>query len=350
MRLRALTGVAIVAALVPVAYATATPPEAGQGTVDRRGRAMTWSVEYRLPDPAPAPGPTATTGTTPVTTTPVTVATPAAVSVRWVAYAGPRTATRLRRVAAGQLTLAVRDGVVRFSRRVPTRVAAPMSGGFCAEYDLPGPGHAAATGTCPSAPTASRDELPARVPEVTVIGDSVGTGLDYVAGGRAAATGPWSAVFDLKVCRRLVAPPCPPNPPSALSVIRSMPGSLGDVAVIHVGYNDWGAVYDIGRVMAALKARGVRRAVWVNLQSIAPASAGVNAVIRRAAGRYDWLQVADWSARSAGQGWFVADNDHLTPSGAYALAAFYRAETAKAIRALRTDAAATAAAAGQPAR
>ena len=65
--------------------------------------------------------------------------------------------------------------------------------------------------------------------------------------------------------------------------------------------------------------------------------------MRRAASRYDWLQVADWSAYSAGHSWFVSDRDHLTPGGAEALAGFYRAEIAKAIRALEGQA-------GSPAR
>ena len=69
----------------------------------------------------------------------------------------------------------------------------------------------------------------------------------------------------------------------------------------------------------------------------------MNAAVRTAAGRYDWLQLADWSAHSAGHGWFVSDRDHLTPSGAQALAAFYRAEITRAIAALERQA-------GSPAR
>ncbi len=306
----------------------APAPTSPQGTVDRQGRSMAWHMTYRLPDPVAVPG----TSTAPVTTPP---SVPATIPMRWVAYGGSRESARLRRLGAGEVALVPRSGVVTFTRRVAVPTGGPMSGGFCAELDLAALGVPPQQPACPTGPTATRDQLSARVPEVTVIGDSVGTGLDYVSGGRAAATGRWSAMFDLKVCRRLVAPPCPPNPPSALSVIRSAPGSLGDVVVIHVGYNDWGGSYDIPRVMAALKARGVRRAVWVNLQSIAPSAPAVNPVIRRAAGRYDWLQVADWAAHSAGRGWFVADRDHLTPSGAYALAGFYRSEIARAIRALR---------------
>jgi hypothetical protein len=256
-----------------------------------------------------------------------------------VAYGGSRADPRLRRVAGGTQSVAVRGGVYAFTRRIAVPAAGPMSGGVCEAPDFAALGFGPAPRACPSGSTATRDQLPARVPEVTVISDSVGTGLDYISAGRARATGAWSAVFDLKVCRRLVAPPCPPNPPSAVSVIRSSP-SPGDVVLIHVGYNDSGSGYDVARVMDALKARGVRRAVFVNLQAIAPFASSVNPVIRRAAGRYRWLQVADWSAYSAGRPWFASDRDHLTPAGAAALAAFYRAEITKAIVALEAPPAA----------
>ncbi len=285
-------------------------PRPVAGSVRRDGRSMVRRVEYRLP--------ATTTGS---------------VSTPWVAYGGSRAERRLRRVAGGTQAVAVRGGTYVFTRRVRVPAAGPMSGGVCEAPDFAALGFGPAPRACPSGPAVTRDQLPARVPEVTVIADSVGTGLDYIPGGRARATGAWSAVFDLKVCRRLVAPPCPPNPPSALSVIRSSP-SPGDVVLVHVGYNDSGSAFDVARVMDALRARGVRRAVFVNLQAIAPFAPGVNPVIRRAASRYRWLQVADWSAHSAGRPWFVSDRDHLTPSGAYALAAFYRAELTKAIAAL----------------
>lgn len=343
---RAVAACAVIMCAVVAGSAVAAAPAAllaapaaeSQGVVRRDGRAMTWTMTYRLPAaaPAPAPGPTpaSTTGTTP-SAVPVPSAPVLKVPMRWVAYGGTRDATRLRRLAAGDAVLPVRSGVVTFQRRVRVPTAAPMSGGFCAQFDLTALGITEPATTCPTGPTATRDQLPARVPEVTVISDSVGSGLDYISGGRAKATGPWSAVFDLKVCRRLVAPPCPPNPPSALSVIQSMPGSVGDIVVMHVGYNDWGAVYDIGRLMTAMKARGVRRVVWLNLQAGAPSAPGVNGAIRAAAGRYRWLQVADWASFSAGHSWFVGDGDHVTPSGAEGLAGFYRAEIARAIAALQ---------------
>jgi hypothetical protein len=289
-------------------------PQPVASAVRREGRSMVRRAEYRLP--------------------PSVVGR---VSTAWVAYGGSRADRRLRRIAGGTQEVALRAGRYAVTRRVAVPTALPMSGGVCEAPDFAALGFGAPPRACPTGPTAARADLRDRVPEVTIISDSVGTGLDYVAGGRARATGAWSAVFDLKVCRRLVAPPCPHNPPSALSVIRSSP-SPGDIVLVHVGYNDSGSGFDIDRVMAALRARGVQRVVFVNLQAIAPFASGVNPVIRRAAGRYRWLQVADWSSHSAGRPWFTPDRDHLTPSGAYALADFYRVEVGKAVEALQGDA------------
>lgn len=284
-------------------------------TVDRVGAGMVLRAEYRLPPSA--------TGRVPV---------------RWRAFAGARTARTLPVVARGTRGVVVSGTTLRITARAPMGSALDRSGGFCLAPDWAAIGLPATAPACMDGPRASRAQMTARVPEVTVIADSVGTGLDYIAGGRAKATGPWSAVFDLKVCRRLVAPPCPPNPPSALKVIKGLGAAVGDIAVIHVGYNDSGAQYDMAQVMSALKARGVTRVVWVNLQGIAPFAPGVNAAIARAAARYGWLQVGNWNARSAGRAWFTSDRDHVTPSGAHALAAFYREEIARAIRAMRDQA------------
>lgn len=296
---------------VPTVPALAAPELAG-ATVERVGARMVLRAEYRLP--APAAG---------------------RVPVRWRAFGGPRRARALAVVARGATTGAVTGTTMRVVARAPMVGGLDRSGGFCLAPDWAAVGLVGPAPACMVGARVARARMTAHVPEVTVIADSVGTGLDYIAGGRAGATGRWSAVFDLKVCRRLVALPCPPNPPSALSVIRALGPAVGDIAVIHVGYNDSGAQYDIARVMSALRARGVRRVVWVNLQGIAPFAKGVNAAISRAAGRYGWLQVGDWNARSAGRAWFTADRDHVTPSGARALAAFYREEIARALRALR---------------
>lgn len=317
-------------ATTPVATAPVTPaPVAAPvpvATADRVGARMVLRAQWRVPANVAGPVP-----------------------VRWRAFSGARTSRTLRVVGHGEARAQVVGGVLRVTARAPMPGGLDRSGGFCVAPDWAAVGLVAAAPGCMTGDRAARADLTAHVPEVTVLADSVGTGLDYIEGGRAKATGGWSAIFDLKVCRRLVAPPCPPNPPSALQVIRSLGPAVGDIAVVHVGYNDSGAAYDIGAVMSALRERGAKRVVWVNLQGIAPFAPGVNAAIRRAAGRYRWMQVADWNSRSAGRAWFTPDRDHVTPSGAYALAAFYREEIARAIRAMRTDGAA-APVGDQPAR
>lgn len=304
-------------ATAPVTTAPVAAP-APTATADRAGARMVLRAQWRVPAGVAGPVP-----------------------VRWRAFTGARTSRTLGVVARGEVRAQVAGGVLRMTVRAPMPGGLDRSGGFCVAPDWGSVGLAGPAPACMTGDRASRADLTAHVPEVTVLADSVGTGLDYIEGGRAKATGGWSAIFDLKVCRRLVAPPCPPNPPSALQAIRSLGRAVGDIAVVHVGYNDSGEAYDIAAVMSALKERGVTRVVWVNLQAVAPFASGVNSAIRRAAGRYRWMQVGDWNSRSAGRAWFTPDRDHVTPSGAYALAGFYREEIARAIREMR---------AGQPAR
>ena len=95
--------------------------------------------------------------------------------------------------------------------------------------------------------------------------------------------------------------------------------------MINVGYNDWTAVYDVDRVMRALKAAGVRAAIWVTLRETTSNYTQVNARIRNAARRWrKSLVVADWNAYSRGKPWFREDGLHLTTSGALGLARLLR--------------------------
>ena len=74
---------------------------------------------------------------------------------------------------------------------------------------------------------------------------------------------------DAVVCRRLVATSCAfqgTQPATALDLVRSRGSALGPVVVVNVGYNDWAAVYDVDKVMRALKAARVRTVVWVTLR------------------------------------------------------------------------------------
>ena len=178
--------------------------------------------------------------------------------------------------------------------------------------------------------TASASAGESAKPRVTVIGDSITASFDYVPSATRYLGKGLDLRSDAVVCRRLVAKSCPfhgSTPPTALQVIGARSHSLGSVVVINVGYNDWAAVYDVDRVMRALRAAGVERVVWVTLReasSNATLYAQSNGRIRAADRTWKSLVVADWSAYSRGKPWFREDGLHLTVSGAHGLARLLR--------------------------
>jgi lysophospholipase L1-like esterase len=172
--------------------------------------------------------------------------------------------------------------------------------------------------------------VPAKT-RVTVIGDSITASFSYVAAARRYLGRGLDVHTDAIVCRRLVAESCAfqgRTPATALQVVGAQGRALGPVVVINVGYNDWAAVYDVDRVMQALKAAGVRHVVWVTLReagSNASIYAQSNARIRSAGKRHrKTLVIADWNAYSRGKPWFREDGLHLTTSGALGLARLLR--------------------------
>ena len=181
---------------------------------------------------------------------------------------------------------------------------------------------AGAAWATPSAPAKTR---------VTVIGDSITASFDFVPSARRYLGNGLDLRSDAVVCRRLVAESCAfqgTTPSTALQVVGAQGRALGPVVVINVGYNDWAAVYDVDRVMKALKAAGVHRVVWVTLRE-AGANAAIyrqsNARIRTAVSRWrKSISIADWNRYSRGKPWFRDDGLHLTSSGALGLARLLR--------------------------
>ena len=175
----------------------------------------------------------------------------------------------------------------------------------------------------------------AKKPRVTVIGDSVQASFSFVP----AATAKLGKGLDLHlnslVCRRLVAPSCSYNgvtPLTALQVVKGSTGNqLGKVVVIHVGYNDDARVYDVNKVMKALRADGVQKVVWVTLHDPGGRYGGNNSKIRAAAKQWKGFSIADWNSLSAGKPWFRADSIHPSPAGAIALAGLIRQKVLAAL-------------------
>ena len=172
---------------------------------------------------------------------------------------------------------------------------------------------------------------PGSKPRVTVIGDSVTASFNYVPAATHYLGKGLDFHSDAVVCRRLVAASCPfqgTTPSTALQVVDAEGRLLGPVVVINVGYNDWAAVYDVDRMMRALKAAGVHTVIWVTLREVGTYASiykQSNARIHHADRKWrNSLVVADWNRYSRGKPWFGSDGLHLTPTGAFGLAKLLR--------------------------
>jgi hypothetical protein len=98
-------------------------------------------------------------------------------------------------------------------------------------------------------------------------------------------------------------------------------GTIGSVLVVELGTNGTVTSSEFDTMMLA--ASGVKRVVFVNVDVPRSWEAGDNAVLAAGVARYPGVAVlADWKALSTGHPeWFTADQVHLNPPGAQALAA-----------------------------
>jgi hypothetical protein len=97
-------------------------------------------------------------------------------------------------------------------------------------------------------------------------------------------------------------------------------GTLGNVLVVELGTNGTVTSSDFDAMMAA--ASGVARVVFVNVNVPRSWMASDNAVLAAGVARYPGVAVlADWNSLSSTHPeWFTADQVHLEPAGAAALA------------------------------
>ena len=97
-------------------------------------------------------------------------------------------------------------------------------------------------------------------------------------------------------------------------------GTLGSVLVIELGTNGSVTSDDVDAMMQA--AAGVKRVVFVNVDVPRSWEASDNAALAAGVARYPGVAVlADWySLSSPHPEWFTADQVHLNPTGASAMA------------------------------
>jgi lysophospholipase L1-like esterase len=158
---------------------------------------------------------------------------------------------------------------------------------------------------------------------VTLIGDSV---ADAIPGDSSAVRILSQGIdLDLEVdaCRRLVDQSCPPNPPTAVQLIKKLGPAIGPTVVIAVGYNDFADHYagEIDDTLAALDAANVKNIFWLTLRAAHHPYINMNDEINAAAAKHPGMTVIDWNVYSRSHpDWFQADGIHLVEAGSEAMA------------------------------
>lgn len=172
---------------------------------------------------------------------------------------------------------------------------------------------------------------------VTVIGDSVVTGVLW--NGKALAI--LGQGLDLKmqvaVCRRLTGQSCPYEGGEAtnlVDLVSSLGAALGPTVVVVVGYNDYQQTFaaSVEQSVRALLGAGVKRILWATLRVAREPYVTMNSDLWAAAVKHPELTIVDWNRYSRSHpDWFQNDGIHLVPAGAVALAGMLHAAVMKAL-------------------
>ena len=169
------------------------------------------------------------------------------------------------------------------------------------------------------------------IPEVTIIGDSVMTGVLWHPQAVAIMQYELGVHWDVAICRTLVGESCPfdgERPPTLLDVVQADGSSISPTVIVEVGYNDPPASFatEVDESIRALLAAGVQHILWVDLHEAQAQYAAMNDVLAAAKIRYPQVTVVDWNGYAqSNYSWFQSDGVHLTTAGGVALATLLHA-------------------------
>ena len=170
---------------------------------------------------------------------------------------------------------------------------------------------------------AGADAAAGGLTHVTLIGDSVATAISGDTDALRILRSGSDLDLDVAACRRLVDQSCPPDPPTAVEVIKKLGAAVGPTVVIAVGYNDFEDRYanEIDDTLAALDAASVKRIFWLTMRAAHHPYINMNDEIDAAAASHPNMTVIDWNVYSRSHPeWFQADGIHLLAGGSRALA------------------------------
>jgi hypothetical protein len=167
-------------------------------------------------------------------------------------------------------------------------------------------------------------------PQVTVIGDSVLTAVEWNAEPLAVLRQGLDLRLDVGICRTLTGVSCPfedRRAPMLVDVVDTLGTELGDVVLVEVGYNDDHDTFaaSVEQSVSALLRAGVKHILWANLHGFTQQWLDMNDVLDAAARRHPELTVIDWNDyASTHWSWFQGDSIHLVHQGAMAMATLFR--------------------------
>ena len=163
-------------------------------------------------------------------------------------------------------------------------------------------------------------------PHVTVIGDSIMTGVLWHAKPMAILGQGIDLLMEVGVCRRIEGVSCPyegAEVPTLVDLVPQLQPDIGKTVIVEMGYNEpaGGFAQKIDDAMHVLVQAGVSRVLWVNMREAEGQYSAMNAELLAAATRYPQLTVIDWNTYAAGHPeWFQNDGLHLLESGGGGLA------------------------------
>ena len=166
------------------------------------------------------------------------------------------------------------------------------------------------------------------LPRVTLIGDSVATGIPGDTVALATLRSGIDLQLELAPCRAVAGTGCLYGgvaPPTVVEIVQQLGPSLGPTVIVEAGYDDFAAGFagDVGQALQALQQAGVTRVIWLTLRESPQQTqyAGMDDTLRSIAATDPSLTLVDWSSFSQGEdGWFQSDGVHLYGAGARAMA------------------------------
>lgn len=162
-------------------------------------------------------------------------------------------------------------------------------------------------------------------PRVTLIGDSVATGMLWHNDAIAIMQNNLYIDWQVAVCRRLTTPSCPfqgQQVPNLLQLVQTL-GTVAPVVVVEMGYNDPPATFPqaIDQSMHALLAAGAKHVLWLTLRAVEHPFLTMNAQLAAATKRWPQLKLVDWNLYSRSHpDWFQSDGMHLVDAGGVGMA------------------------------